>query len=385
MPSDVSQNSFEASNVKVSTAVPSTCTDSVKGTYVNLMGQSNHYVLDNEDTQYFSQCTGQIIPALTGYLDYNRKVNTIPYSYNAKDKVNIELAELIRQGYLAKELNKNVATETVLRKFELALSDAETVFTQQPALSFLQKSIISLKSAIDTYRISFSDSNQSIVADMTYLIQNSSFETGTSKGWEIEKYGTELSTSVVNITNNLTNYMSGADGTYLYSAAGTASGGSIICQLLNGLPLGRYRIKALVSTEPGYKITLLINENETEVMPSELGSFYLTEGVTPGVEVTDGTLRIGAKCNGKWYKADHFRLEFLGMPTKIEDAQTTAEQIQITTGKGSITIRCNQPTAVSIYAINGQKIKKQTITDTGCISGLRTGLYIVNGKKVIVP
>lgn len=53
-------------------------------------------------------------------------------------------------------------------------------------------------------------------------------------------------------------------------------------------------------------------------------------------------------------------------------------------GQGSIIVRSAAPTDVTVYDLSGRLVASVTVYDTEVIDGIASGLYIVNGKKVIV-
>jgi hypothetical protein len=88
------------------------------------------------------------------------------------------------------------------------------------------------------------------------------------------------------------------------------------------------------------------------------------------VNVTDGTLRLGirkdAESNNDWTIFDNFRLTYYGEenPNGISD----------------ITTNDNLKVRPDIYDLSGRLISK----DSTSLEGIRKGLYIIDGRKVLV-
>lgn len=57
----------------------------------------------------------------------------------------------------------------------------------------------------------------------------------------------------------------------------------------------------------------------------------------------------------------------------------------VSSGKGEITITANTKCDVKVVSINGSLVKDVTVQEGETVlSGLSKGIYVVNGKKVIV-
>ena len=157
-------------------------------------------------------------------------------------------------------------------------------------------------------------------ADFTAAIVNPSFETGNTIGWAYKAskdHGAKF---------NEGNYAtSNCHGDYLFNIW---DAGYPVTQTIEGLPKGKYEIKALV-TNNGAKVYLLANGDHVGVECADAALFY--EG-TITATVTDGKLTIGAVGSNNddtfsysadgvwWYKADNFRLTYLGNVITAEEA-----------------------------------------------------------------
>ena len=144
-------------------------------------------------------------------------------------------------------------------------------------------------------------------ADMTWAITNPNFETGDNTGWACE---TGNDTKVAP-QENATYTIAGTDGRYLFNTwdNGTAKA---LTQTVTGIPNGTYKLTAMVASDANQQIKLTANGVTTTIATSSNGA---GSGVFPEVtcEVTDNKLNISVEgVNGIWYKADNFRLTYLG-------------------------------------------------------------------------
>ena len=159
-------------------------------------------------------------------------------------------------------------------------------------------------------------------ADMTYAIVNNSFETGDDTGW------TTLASSDTGVRENAneTYKTNGCDGNYLYN---TWWQGTPITQTITDLPNGKYRLDVLVASDGG-RIFLVANgvpnegnltTDKTEFLPATI-TFNVTDG-----KATIGVVGGSDENTGKvyvpegywWYKADNFRLTYLGNELTLDE------------------------------------------------------------------
>ncbi len=157
-------------------------------------------------------------------------------------------------------------------------------------------------------------------ADFTGMIANNSFELGTTFGWEIISSNDtkvwENSNPVYTVTN--------CDGDYLFN---TWSKGTPITQKIPALPAGHYRLEALAVTgdtqDPRY-VYLLAGNSISDAMQVNIDKttfsdisfeFDMAEEGDAIIGIV-GALEDGSydEYGGWWYKADCFRLTYLGAP-----------------------------------------------------------------------
>jgi hypothetical protein len=123
----------------------------------------------------------------------------------------------------------------------------------------------------------------------------------------------------------------------------------------------------LLASDEGNEMTAFAGDSTVTMRASGFGKHYFTEAVVDRVKVeagSDGTgvLTVGVK-EGSWYKADHFRLTYLG--AHVEDGSTLDIHEMAVPSRRS---------PQGIYTLQGQRIGRITAR---CI-------YIITGKKVSV-
>lgn len=164
-------------------------------------------------------------------------------------------------------------------------------------------------------------------ADMTWTIENPSFETGdytpwtTTVGWDTR----------VAIQNS--SYVAvGAAGAYLfntwndYSGATNSGVNAPITQTISGLPNGTYQLTAMMASDGGK--TLYVSGNGTQgTVAAQAADFMKKASVE--FAVTDGTATISAGgSNNVWYKVDDFRLTLVA-PAELVLEETATSIVPI--------------------------------------------------------
>ncbi len=156
-------------------------------------------------------------------------------------------------------------------------------------------------------------------ANWTTAIRNNSFETGNLNGWSVEpSYDTAARS-----TSDGTYAMSGSDGKYLFN---TWSAGNEISQTLDNMPAGAYRLTAVMATDAGHTLQLKMGGQTAEATSTDKGT---------GIEITveaslaaAGNLTISAvTADNFWYKADNFRLTYVGAVADAADYAALNEAI----------------------------------------------------------
>ena len=185
--------------------------------------------------------------------------------------------------------------------------------------------------------------------DYTKAIINPSFEWGNTIGWTFEP----SSDSGAKENSNATYTVSNADGNYVFNIWWS---GNLISQTIVGLPEGTYKLTALIATDADHQVQLNANDKSVAVDASADGKGVGVDGSVE-FEVTEGKAVIGAEgVDQYWYKVDNFRLTYLNNVTV-----------------GIQTVNSDAKHSDAIYNLNGQQVEKAV-----------KGLYIMNGKKVLV-
>lgn len=169
---------------------------------------------------------------------------------------------------------------------------------------------------------------KTVNADMTWAIENPSFETGEFSAW---KTTVGWETIVGTIYDRL--YAFGADGNYLFNTwndfvdAANSGVNAPISQDITGLPNGTYRLTAMLGSGSGN--TLYVDGNGTKgTVTTTAGEGTLFKASVDFV-VADGTATIKAGGNNDcWYKADDFRLTLVA-PAELVLNETDTEIVPI--------------------------------------------------------
>ncbi|MBQ7494836.1 MAG: tyrosine-protein phosphatase [Bacteroidaceae bacterium] len=161
------------------------------------------------------------------------------------------------------------------------------------------------------------------VSDVTYLITNPSFETGTTDGWIV---GKPSGGGDVGAKKNEGQYAtSGGDGDYIFNtwsisdsyAYGTPE--QFVQQTLYDMKPGEYRLRALASSNTYSSVKAPVelygNNYVTSFVPPSKTEFRETYEVTIYLMPSEPDLTIGMRSTG-WFRADNFRLIYFG---KTED------------------------------------------------------------------
>ena len=184
--------------------------------------------------------------------------------------------------------------------------------------------------------------------DFTQCITNPSFETGNTNGWTVLDGGTPNETGAKQTSSYA---MSGSDGGWLFNIYWQ---GKPMTQNIGVLPAGQYTLSAVTTTDEGAKTYLTVNSGHNDGATSTGGA---SVGVTntynftlaETTEVTIGVVGCGNNAektfdpNGYyWYKADNFRLTYLG----------GMEDLTPVSGKMNAAVNTAQQNAVSAYNSN---------------------------------
>ena len=174
--------------------------------------------------------------------------------------------------------------------------------------------------------------------DMTNHIANPSFEgVGGSTSYTENKHACSEWT----YTNNSdagarsatgSDYLNTDDSNDAFYCFNTWGGSAFeVTQTLTDMPAGRYKLTASYASDANNVATLYINSKENGVTLTATGKGHFVNGSFIYDLAVDGELIIGMTSN-KWYKADDFKLSYLGDPAKAAKdllANTLAEANKI--------------------------------------------------------
>ena len=158
--------------------------------------------------------------------------------------------------------------------------------------------------------------------DITSLIQNPDFETGTADGWDVFSAGDVG----VHATSSTTYAMEGSEGDYLFNTwhEGDASSyNHFLLQTLRHLPAGSYQLTGMVATnQTDATLRLVANNFSAAVTPVSKSEAVLAQLSFTLKGVTD--VRLGIHSN-RWFKADDFHLYFGS--TTFQQRKAALEQV----------------------------------------------------------
>lgn len=163
------------------------------------------------------------------------------------------------------------------------------------------------------------------VSDVTYLITNPSFETGTTDGWTVghPSGGGDIGTK----KNEGVYETSGTDGTYLFNTWSISDSYSYgtpeqyVEQTLYNMKPGEYRLRALASSNTYSSVKTPVelygNEYVISFIPPSKSEFRQTYEVTIYLTPSEPNLTIGMR-SASWFRADNFRLIYFGQTEDYE-------------------------------------------------------------------
>ena len=360
---------FAATDVAVTTAVDTTRMTPFIGTYhavlaSPLMHEGDKYILSLDTdptatTPYFEKTdTTYVLPPFQTVISSTAK--KIRATVNTKvDPACRKLAAAIDVAKaLYDEMHTGIADSTN-QAMESLLAEARTVFyamneETSDRLTALTKQLTALS---DIYPLSLKEITRPV--DYTLYLTNPSFEANSKNGWKGDAY------SAVKSTTQLSFLTFHGDGKYmLYNNKSGAS--SAISQTVSGLPAGYYRATALLNTAVGGTVTFYANDQETTVMTTYADRYYLTEAVIDSICVKDGNLTVGVRAGETWYKADNFRIYYIG---HLSDDDTSVGDLL--PGDPQPALRDD-----AIYDLPGRRLPSSAAMQPGRI-------YIRNGRKIM--
>ncbi len=350
---------------------------SLVGTFANMLVPERSMLLADGENFTFAGENDQA-EALRGYFEAGDMHSKIRLNYAPLDAAYLLLAQSIAGAHDLLGRYAEVADEAACSDYLSAIREAEYEFTHRSSSS------LTTASAIQAYTAQLEEqgnkfvlkagNNTEIEVDMTSRLTNPSFELKSTVGWTLTaplNPNVTASTVARALSNTNYNYLTvGADGSYVLNnsyqyADGTGEKQTLgvgISQRVDGLTPGYYRLTVLLASDEGNEITAFAGESSTTVSAHPFGKHYFTEAVVDRVKVEGtGELTVGV-LPGAWYKADHFRLTYLGSTDEtasdIHEAAVPRRQAQ----KGIFTLqgqRVSRITAPGIYIIDGKKVVKK--------------------------
>lgn len=354
---------FEAAHANVTVKGASTGAEAFKGTWTNLTATSGMWALDHADTQYFNTCTGEVIPALTAYVEASRKIRVYSSDNLAVERKCKALAQAIAKACQMRQEYTCLAHRTYLEQLDSQIARAEHWLQQPTDNDSLTQAMNQMEEAMELVLRNADVRAQNGFVDKTPCIVNPSFEaTNPTKGWMRKDANGQSTTSLVKASKTTTSqatFMSGAEGVEVVQIN---AGGNSISQLVEGLPNGVYQMVVGISADYGQEVEIFAGDRKEKVEASDFGPYYLTDAILDDIAVHDGSLLIGAASVAGNVKVDNFRLYL-----KEADATGILQPEQPHHG--------NAMPYVGVYDLSGRRVASTT--------RMKAGVYIVDGKKII--
>ena len=191
------------------------------------------------------------------------------------------------------------------------------------------------------------------------------------------------------------------DGNHIYGVWNGNNYGDIeLSQTLSGMPNGLWRLTALVMnnhSESNNQARLFLNNSsmlagtESDYSGLPAGEDYTFSGEWSNADndmhqrflvesnITDGILKFGIRANG-FFKADDFQLTFLGDQTGIESIKNSKIKIQ----NDAIFDLSGRRVFSPLTSCSDKATQASPSSPSVHLSHLKKGIYIVNGKKVVI-
>lgn len=380
---------FYAENADISTtAAPDLNDERIKCTFVNMEPGNLTRALNRFTTQEFASTTSTI-PAFSGYIEYDNNVSISIFTYNSKDTETNNLGNAILSARDITTAYEHLVNADTYNKFIQQIESAESAFTLQASKSDITAATETLDEAIVTLKKQQIFNGTPIDYTEIYLA-NPSFESSsrTPTDWDVESQTGQLK-SILDMTD-IEKFLAGSEGSNaFYSYSNTGKGSVSISQQINDLPNGLYRLTAMLGTEEGKTVTLFAGNKEANLVGDDFGPRYLHKVVVDSIEVEDATLVIGINGNDSWYKADNFRLYYIGgTTTGIKDVTVDHQQnndvsIEVRNRTVCVTSSTGNPVLVSVFNLSGQNIHQIYVSDTETFT-LPTGIYLINRQKIVI-
>lgn len=197
----------------------------------------------------------------------------------------------------------------------LNISSYESMYNNKSLTSDGKAEAAAVRSALQ----SAAKAQKTVNADMTYAITNPNFETGDYTGWTCSTGGDTKAAA----QENWTYAVAGSDGRYLFNTWADGSTAQALTQTVTGLANGTYTLTAMVASDSGNNIKLTANGVSTTIPTNTANSLAVYPTVE--CEVTDGTMNIEVVgVNNIWYKADDFRLTYLGRELVLNEGEAAS-------------------------------------------------------------
>jgi len=275
---------------------------------------------DDEDVDAMFNCLGKINSSIKRGREVLDAITEITSIINDVDNATMEYGD-------ADQAIIEAANEW-MRKFNecSVLSSEEILAAPNEGKLFRAKlrSSSVLKSIGD-----YSDASAKNPKDFTAFIENPSFEDGLN-GWTVVTGGDTKAAELSNDTYRIDIPEEEGAGSYTFNtwASSIPEGGLPASQLISGLPAGTYELTAILASDEGNVVTLSAGSESAD---------FTMEGdkTTPNyasllfVVAENENITIKVNSATSWYKADNFKLKYLGTepPTSVEEIADVTKSV----------------------------------------------------------
>lgn len=262
--------------------------------------------------------------------------------------------------------------------------------------------------------------------DMTIFIVNNSFELGVQRnnkdeeyieGWTVTSTDGDTGVKLAATQNTVTENVNGGFLFNTWQQASTLLGGEYfrgygIYQKLSGLPNGKYRLEALLTSAHDNKTFLTVNQDRVGEGVSSANDESEFVDASYEFNVTNGTVTIGAIGESRqsslvnyttWFRADNFRLTLLSGATILNDADETYNYVEgvlpvvkvsreIKDGQWTtlcLPMDCAKPNTLKLYEVSNETQDGEhvsiVVSEAEDQTTIKAGVpYIVKNEKMSI-
>ena len=231
--------------------------------------------------------------------------------------------------------------------------------------------------------------------DATFAVGNPGFEEGVlfPNGYNIPM-GWSLNCKIGGSTTVGTSNSTPAEGTYKYSVWSSAVTAINLYQDVK-LTAGKYNLSVNLHTTAASDITnqhfyakVGSDSISSSLLTFDAANYWAPVSFNFTVPVA-GTVRLGAASTGTGTSAGHFMIDKISLQklseiaSDVQNPEEPQSQIKMYPIKGGVVVSAMSDTNISVVNLVGQIVKNKVVSQPEFLR-LNPGVYIVNGKKIVV-